>query len=432
MKRTSTSNLLQKIQEENLRKKQGLNLKEQKGITLIALVVTIVVLLILAGITITFVLGEGGILDMAKEAARKTNEAVTNDLSDMNTLAGDIQNWVNGVTPGGGGSTGETADPSTGTDTPTESTTPEIPEGLKVGSTVEYNPSGTYTWWAKYCSSTKNVETENVELSSGTGGKFTISSWKVLSIDEETGNVELVPSKQTTGTVYLGEAQGYNNGVKLLNDACSALYGRTDGKITARSINIEDIEKYMTDTAILDAHASPYDIQPYNAYAQGNSWYPAIYAQENKAVIDGETKSGGLGMSDTPNNFIERTVSVGDTTETNEKVQATTSIQPYQTYWYKDANFMKTAFKSYDNNGGNYYNLIMPSGAGTTYWVASRCVYADSRNCNFTVRNVFSGLNAYDMFDSYDGSGRNTHALFPVVALGSELIKSEEESFKVE
>ena len=28
----------------------------------------------------------------------------------------------------------------------------------------------------------------------------------------------------STGTVYLGQAQGYNNGVKLLNDACSSLY----------------------------------------------------------------------------------------------------------------------------------------------------------------------------------------------------------------
>ena len=40
IKKTSTSNLLQKTQEENLRKKQRLRLKEKNGITLIALVVT--------------------------------------------------------------------------------------------------------------------------------------------------------------------------------------------------------------------------------------------------------------------------------------------------------------------------------------------------------------------------------------------------------
>ena len=44
------------------------NEKSQQGITLIALVVTIVVLLILAGITIAFVLSDGGIFQSAKDA----------------------------------------------------------------------------------------------------------------------------------------------------------------------------------------------------------------------------------------------------------------------------------------------------------------------------------------------------------------------------
>ena len=38
--------------------------------------VTIVVLLILAGITITFVLGENGIINMAQRAADATNRAM--------------------------------------------------------------------------------------------------------------------------------------------------------------------------------------------------------------------------------------------------------------------------------------------------------------------------------------------------------------------
>ena len=56
---------------------------ETSGITLIALVVTIVVLLILAGVTITLVLGEGGILDMAKEVAKRTNDAKEQELKDF-------------------------------------------------------------------------------------------------------------------------------------------------------------------------------------------------------------------------------------------------------------------------------------------------------------------------------------------------------------
>lgn len=51
----------------------------QSGITLIALVVTIVVLLILAGITITFVLSDGGIFSQAQKAGTATNAGLISD-----------------------------------------------------------------------------------------------------------------------------------------------------------------------------------------------------------------------------------------------------------------------------------------------------------------------------------------------------------------
>ena len=49
--------------------------KKEKGITLIALVITIVVLLILAGVTITALSGDNGILTRAKDAKEKTEQA---------------------------------------------------------------------------------------------------------------------------------------------------------------------------------------------------------------------------------------------------------------------------------------------------------------------------------------------------------------------
>ena len=52
-----------------------MNLKGNKGITLIALVVTIIVLIILAGVSINLVLGDNGILTKAKEAKEESNEA---------------------------------------------------------------------------------------------------------------------------------------------------------------------------------------------------------------------------------------------------------------------------------------------------------------------------------------------------------------------
>lgn len=50
-------------------------LKSSNGITLIALVITIIVLLILAGISISMVLGENGILQRARDAKTKSDEA---------------------------------------------------------------------------------------------------------------------------------------------------------------------------------------------------------------------------------------------------------------------------------------------------------------------------------------------------------------------
>ena len=79
---------------------------KEQGITLIALVVTIVVLLILAGITITFVLGENGIIDMAQRAADATNNAMQKEQEDLANITNQMQNYLNGgsggTTPDGG------------------------------------------------------------------------------------------------------------------------------------------------------------------------------------------------------------------------------------------------------------------------------------------------------------------------------------------
>ena len=55
------------------------DLKANKGITLIALVVTIIVLLILAAVTINLVLGQNGIIGKANEAKNKTAEATAQE-----------------------------------------------------------------------------------------------------------------------------------------------------------------------------------------------------------------------------------------------------------------------------------------------------------------------------------------------------------------
>ena len=68
-------------------------LKEKRGITLVALVVTIVVLLILAGVSLNLVLGNEGILTRSKESKTKTEiaevkEKAQLDITEIQTLNG--------------------------------------------------------------------------------------------------------------------------------------------------------------------------------------------------------------------------------------------------------------------------------------------------------------------------------------------------------
>ena len=60
-------------------------LKSTKGITLIALVITIIVLLILAGVSIAMLTGENGILTQAQRAKNETDEA---QVEEQNILTG--------------------------------------------------------------------------------------------------------------------------------------------------------------------------------------------------------------------------------------------------------------------------------------------------------------------------------------------------------
>ena len=102
-------------------------MKNNKGITLVALVVTIVVLLILAGVSINLVLGDNGIVKKAQDAKTKSAEASENDLKGMNSLVSEME----GALAGNGGTGGS------GTDTkvPAEAT----------AETAPYFPDNTFT-----------------------------------------------------------------------------------------------------------------------------------------------------------------------------------------------------------------------------------------------------------------------------------------------
>ena len=69
--------------------------KQVQGITLIALVVTIIVLLILAGIALNLTIGQNGIFSRAETAANTWRNAETNEQLAM----GELENWIENSVP---------------------------------------------------------------------------------------------------------------------------------------------------------------------------------------------------------------------------------------------------------------------------------------------------------------------------------------------
>ena len=80
--------------------------KNNKGITLIALVITIIVLLILAGVTIAALSGDNGILKRATEAKEQTNQKNDEETEKIGGYESTIDQYVDGNGGGSGGGTG--------------------------------------------------------------------------------------------------------------------------------------------------------------------------------------------------------------------------------------------------------------------------------------------------------------------------------------
>ena len=209
--------------------------KRKNGITLVALVVTIVVLLILAGVSINLVLGNNGIIAKAKEARDKSAQASQNDLIAMNELAQAIEGSLSGNN--GGSSSGE--------DEPTAKTLVEAYDAgeLKIGDYVNYKPIAGNSYPSITNENGWADQTYTVDIS---------TTWRVLG--KEDNHILLIsgsPIKKNMNAsstndwdkdpyLYMKGAYAYVNCEKMLNDIC-AIYSTDLG--TARSMTIEDINK---------------------------------------------------------------------------------------------------------------------------------------------------------------------------------------------
>ena len=80
--------------EEKLKSRE---FKSTKGITLISLVVTIVVLIILATVSINVVIGEGGIIRRAENAGQIHANSVVKEEEDLESLLGQLESSLDDV-----------------------------------------------------------------------------------------------------------------------------------------------------------------------------------------------------------------------------------------------------------------------------------------------------------------------------------------------
>ncbi|MCI9087746.1 MAG: type II secretion system protein [Clostridia bacterium] len=72
------------------------NEKRESGITLIALIVTVIILLILAGVTLFYVLGDNGIIKVAQDAKKQTEDAIKNEQQSLGELANQLKEVYGG------------------------------------------------------------------------------------------------------------------------------------------------------------------------------------------------------------------------------------------------------------------------------------------------------------------------------------------------
>ena len=299
-------NLKGKMQKSTNLKRNKSTIKEVKrqvkGITLIALVVTIIVLLILAGIALNLTIGQNGIFSRAQTAANTWRNAESNEQLAM----GELEDWMAGYLEGNGG----TEVPAEGTlvrmflNTEadgcdgTSCTDPE--NHLHVGDYLQLN--------------TPTSGSSDVATSALTGYSsnqtYTISStknnnirWRVLGIDSETGGIKLImetplESDNEDGLLYMYGAQSYETGYLVPDQISKELFENMQYVEETRSMKVEDMNELFH---MANSEIGEYDIFSLEngtgadygeTYSYDNAYTPESYLAEKNAGEPEGTRAG--------------------------------------------------------------------------------------------------------------------------------------------
>ena len=304
----------------------------QTGITLIALVVTIVVLLILAGVSLNAIFSENGLINRAKDAQNKMDEATQNDLDSINSLNELIDSTVNGTGKTVVGKEGsllamyqkaqkENCDNADGKCNDATH--------LHIGDYVDYkNPtSGTAEVTSAesgvYGKDSNGNETVNITQTYTLSESKNNVKWRVLGIDSQTGGLKLIAAEpierdanpalltavnksSEDNLLYLKGAESYVYGPTAMNKI-GAMYLNSTYATKARSTTMDDINKVtgVTEDKITEVNFWPIfdsDIKQYGtAFSFDNQYTPKLWleigkkANAEKAItVDGDGEEKGV------------------------------------------------------------------------------------------------------------------------------------------
>ena len=351
-------------------------INREKGITLIALVITIIILLILAGISISALTNQG-LFKNAKEAKNRTENSQKEEQEILNQYEDELNRHLSN------------------NDKTEEKLVDKVNDGtIKIGDYVKYTPDTASTdsilqELNTYSGSDKNTTSTLTQKS---------LNWRVLDIKD--GQVRLISELPTTSKIKLNGYNGYNNAVKLLDDTCNILYTNKQLASKVQNIKIEDIQDKIVETDY-----SKFNSNYGKIFTPNHKYYPNILIKEKEQKVNG-TAGTELGLS-------EQTELINQTT----KPQAT-SLEVKNTGWSK-------TMTTNDFKDSKYYELFINNGSNyPVYWMSSRCVAADSLSgrAYFGVRDVGSGyVHANDLCLSDGNEYPRASAFRPIITLNSNV-----------
>ena len=409
-------------------------LKNKKGITLIALVVTVVVLIILAGVSINAVIGDDGIIAKARENAKTTKETskkeamnrlvleyqlAKTDESLEDFLKAKVPGEIDKVTNNGDGTLTVEKDEvkitvdAIQTSTPSNPSKPSKPsnseislDDLHVGDYVNYSygMAESYTVESKYGGKNQSIS-QTVKF-----------NWKILNIDKENRIVDIVSENPTNETLYLGGILGYYNGTYFLNEICKKQYSNSDLGVEARSINLLDMEKHLTDDGIMARNNYQFNSnflqygKTKTHTSSGFNYYPKLYENQK-----------GAGVNTT--NITQPDITKGNDPYEESKAIATT--EPVTDYSYGQATSsgltVTQTYYSIAIDSKNYGEAATVLSSKTKYWVAARCVFSSISYCEFGMRNANTNTDWTFMWGGNLSSSQSEWSLRPLVSLKFDL-----------